>query len=283
MSNKILVTGATGTIGKILVKNLEARQASFVVGSRNVEQAKDKLGLADNIVQFSFDDPATFENATAGVDSVFLLGPPMVPDLNVLLTPFLEYLPSKGIRRIVYLSALKIDPDSILGFHAVMEQKLAQDGFDYTVLRPSFFAQNFKNYEWENITERSITFAPAGNGKVAFIDAADIANVAATVLTTAGHSQQTYELTGPEILSYYDAANLLSEVTGKTITYPSPDAATYKAALKAAGAPDFIGTYMVAVYDVVAGNKVNFTTDTVEKITGKKPASLKTVLTADWS
>ncbi|MCW3465778.1 NAD(P)H-binding protein [Chitinophaga nivalis] len=283
MSNKILVTGATGSIGKALIKSLQTQQAAFFAASRNVAAAKEKLGLQEEIVHFSFDDPTTFEAATAGVDKVFLLGPPITPDLDLLFAPFLEYLGKKGIKRIVYLSALGLtNPEGLLGFHARMEQKLAQEGFDYTILRPSFFSQNFRNYEYENITERSIVFAPAGKGKAAFIDVADIAAVAAVALTTEGHSGQSYDLTGPELLSFYDAAALLTTVTGKQITYPEPDADTFKAVLKAAGAPDFIGEYMTIVYDGILTNKVAFTTDTVEKVTGKKPTTLKTVLEQDW-
>ncbi|MCW3465780.1 SDR family oxidoreductase [Chitinophaga nivalis] len=283
MSNKILITGVTGSVGKALTKSLQARQVAFKAASRNVAAAKEKLGLQEEVVHFSFDDPATFEAATADVEKVFLLGPSFNPHLDQLMTPFVAYLGKKGIKRIVYLSGLGLSgPVGLLGFHARMEQKLIQEGFDYTIIRPSYFAQNFRNYEYENITERSVVFAPAGKGKTAFIDVADIAAVATEVLTKEGHSGQAYELTGPEALSFYEVAALLTRFTGKQITYPEPDEDTFKAGLKATGVSDLIGEYMAIIYNNIANNKVAFTTDTIEKITGKKPTALETVLEQDW-
>lgn len=284
MANKILITGATGAIGKALVKDLQAKGIPFLAGTRNVEESKEKLGLSHELVQFSFDDPATFEAATTGVDKVFLLGPSMVLEMDQLINPFLDFLKSKGILRVVYLSALKSEhmgPD--MSFHLKTEARLATDGFDYTILKATFFAQNFKNYEWDNITQRGITFATAGDGKVSFIDVADIAAVAAIVLTTEGHSKKTYELTGPETLSYADAAAILSEVTGKTIVYPQPSPEQYIAVLKEAGAPDFVAVYMNSVYSVIANHHVGFTTNAVEQVTGKKPNTLKSVISHDFA
>lgn len=284
MATKILVTGATGAIGKALIKDLQEKNIAFLAGTRNVEESKAKLGSSEELVSFSFDNPATFEAATAGVDKVFLLGPAMVLEMDHLINPFLDFLKSKGILRVVYLSALKSDqmgPD--MTFHLKTEAKLANDGFDYTILRASFFAQNFKNYEWENITQRGITLATAGDGKVGFIDVADIAAVASAVLSEEGHSKKTYELTGPEALSYFDAATILSEVTGKTIVYPQPSPEQYVTILKEAGAPDFVATYMNSVYSVIANHHVGFTTNDVEKVTGRKPNTLKSVINSDFS
>ena len=127
-----------------------------------------------------------------------------------------------------------------LPFHVIISEKLMNDGFDYTILKPSFFAQNFKNYEWENITERGITYTPAGTGKVGFVDVNDIARVAVKVLTEDGHTGKEYVITGPEALSYSNAATVLSAVLNKQIVYPNPSPNEYSAALKGAGAPDLL-------------------------------------------
>lgn len=284
MANKILVTGATGAIGKALIKALQAKNIPFLAATRDIEESKAKLGLSDELVHFSFDDPSTFEAATAGVDKVFLLGPAMVLEMDQLINPFLDFLKSKGILRVVYLSALKSEEmGEQMSFHLKTEARLEKDGFDYTILKASFFAQNFKNYEWENIMQRGITFATAGDGKVGFIDVADIAATAAAVLTEDGHRKKTYELTGPESLTYFDAAAILTEITGKTIVYPQPSPEQYVAVLKEAGAPDFVAHYMNSVYSVIANHHVGFTTGDVEKVTGKKPNTLKSVISNDFS
>jgi len=239
MTNKILVTGATGTIGKAVIKSLKAKQASFVAGVREKETAKDKLDGAD-LVKFDFSDASTFEEATTDIDRVFLLGPPLVLNLVELLTPFIDFLKRKKIMKVVYLSALGLEHVKELPFHSILEKKLSDEGFDFTILKLSFFAQNFKTYDWENITQRNITYAPAGKGKVGFVDVSDVGEVAATVLTSEGHARKTYVLKGPELLSYFDAANILSDVTGKKIIYPNPGGEEYTGALKAAGVPDFV-------------------------------------------
>jgi uncharacterized protein YbjT (DUF2867 family) len=283
MNRKILVTGATGTIGKAVVTALKDEKASFAAGVRNKATAAEKLGADVELVSFDFEDPATYGAATEGVDKVFLLGPPLVTNLDSLLTPFIDFLNRKSIKRVVYVGSLGMEKLADLPFHVLLTEKLKRDGFEYTILKPSFFAQNFKNYEWQNIIERGITFAPAGNGKVAFVDVHDIAGVAAKALTEEGHVSKTYEITGPETLSYTEAATILSEVTNKQVIYPNPTPEEYTGALKGAGAPDFIAPYMISVYSLIANNEVNVVSPIVEELTGKKPTSLKAVLQRDFA
>ena len=283
MNKKILVTGATGTIGKAVVTALKNEKASFVAGVRSTATASEKLGADVALVPFDFEDPSTYETATDGVDMVFLLGPPLVTNLDSLLTPFIDFLKKKEIKRVVYVGSLGMEKLADLPFHVILTEKLKKDGFDYTILKPSFFAQNFKNYEWENIVQRGITYAPAGSGRVAFVDVNDIARVAANALTQDGHAGKEYEITGPETLSYADAASILSEVTNKKIVYSNPTPEEYTGALQSAGAPGFIAPYMISVYSLIANNEVNIVSPVVEQLTGKKPTSLKVVLERDFS
>ncbi|MGL5889467.1 MAG: SDR family oxidoreductase, partial [Bacteroidia bacterium] len=104
----------------------------------------------------------------------------------------------------------------------------------------------------------------------------------AAVLTSDGHTGKTYELTGPETLSHAQAAQLLTEVTGKTIVYPQPSPADYRAALAAAGAPGFVADYMISVYSIIADHKIDYVTNHVEQLTGRKPSSLHDVLVRDF-
>ncbi len=283
MSAKILVTGATGTVGKAVISALTEKGAAFVAGVRNEIEAAKKLPAGTLTTAFDFTNPETFETATAGVDRVFLLGPPLQHNLDEVLLPFINFLKAKNLLRVVYLSALKVDEVAELPFHKHITEKLIADGFELTIIKPSFFAQNFRNYEYDNITQRGITFTVAGTGKVGFVDAHDIGRCIAAVLTNEGHIGKTYELTGPESLSHFDAAKLLSEVTGKTIVYPQPSHADYRNALAAAGAPAFIAEYMINVYSIIADNKVDFITNDVELLTGQKPTSLKEVLLRDFA
>lgn len=283
MTEKILITGATGTIGNALVKALLEKNATFVAAVRNPEAAREKLGPDVDMVTFAFKDATTFEAATKGITKVFLLGPPIVTNLEELLTPFINFLKSKSIIRVVYVGALGLEHVKELPFHTNLIAKLKDDDFNYTILKPSFFSQNFKNYAWENITQKGVTFFTAGSGKAAFIDVEDVAAVAATVLTEEGHGKKAYELTGPVALSYFDAAAALSEVVGKPIFYPNPSPAEYTNALKTAGAPDFIAPYMISVYSLIANHYVDYVTSDVLKVTGKNPSTLTDVLERDFT
>lgn len=281
--SKIFVTGATGTNGKALVKKLIERKIDFVVGSRNVEKAKEVFGKEVQIRTFDFSDASTFENSLKGIDKVFLLGPPLQLKVDELIIPFLDFIKKQGINRIVYFSALASDKmGSQLDFHTKIEQKLKNENYDYTILQPSFFSQNFKNYEFENINERNIVFMPAGEGKVGFVDVEDIATVAVETLITDEHSKKVYRLTGPELLFYFDAAAIISEVLSKEIHYPNPSPEIFKQVLETSGAPTFVGDYLTDVYQIIAKSEVNLLTDDVFLVTGKKPTTLKEVLERDF-
>jgi uncharacterized protein YbjT (DUF2867 family) len=274
MNSKILVTGATGTVGQEVVKALQKKQADFVVGVRDAEKAKRTLGEVKTVA-FNWEDPTSFGTATEGVQKVFVLGPPVNPNLGELVEPFLDHLNKKGIKRVVYLSAMNAEKLPTLPFHVAMEEKLKQEGFDYTVLRPSFFSQNFKTYEYENLMERGVTYNPAGQGKASFVDVQDIGEVAAVALTDEGHSGKVYELTGPEALSYSQAADELSQILGKKIVYPAPSPQEYKQTLLGSGAPEFVADYMIEITDLVRQGHAARTTDHVEQLLGRRPHSFR--------
>lgn len=284
MSNKILITGATGTIGKALVNQLQQRGEDFIVGSRDFTKAHEVLKIPkEQWVLFDFNNPDTFQNAVEKVAKVFFLAPPLTLNLDKILKLFMGFLKEKAIKRLVYISALGNETlKGDLAFHGIMENYLKENQFDYTILQPSFFSQNFKNYEYENLMERNITFVPAGEGKVGFIDVEDIASVASRVLTEEGHSGKTYRLTGPELLSYYEAAAILSEVLGKTIHYANPSEEDYRGVLAAAGAPPIVADYMIPIYGMIKNGSVGFLTNDIEKVIGKSPTPLEIVLKRDF-
>jgi uncharacterized protein YbjT (DUF2867 family) len=248
MAGKILVTGATGTVGSAVVQALAAKGADFVAAARDAGKTAAKLGPGVAAVAFDFADPATYQAATQDVEKVFLLGPPIDPDMDQLLTPFVHFLKEKGISRVVYLSAFGVEKAAdVMPFHANLEQLLGEGGFDLTILRPTFFAQNFKNYEWDNIVTRKIVYSPAGSGKAAFVDIRDVGEVAAKVLLEPGHTGKVYELTGPEPLGYGVAG------------------------------------YMNKVYGLIRDGHVAAVTPDFERLTGRRPAPLQRVLEQDFA
>ena len=276
------VTGATGTVGSAVVQALLNQGESVKAASRHPDKSQERFGNEVEAVRFDYENPETFAEAD-DTDGVFLLGPPMYPDLFELIKPFTDHLIKNGPKRVVYLSAYGMEDLKELPFHAQMEEKLAQSELDWRVVRPGFFAQNFGNYERENIEQRRVIFVPAGEGKTAFVSANDIGAVVAVLLREDAHRHQTVELTGPQPYSHFEVADLLSRIVGETITYANPDEDTYRQVLANAGAPPMVADYMIPVYGMIKHGKVEGVTDNAEKLTGQRPETLEAVLKRDFA
>ena len=279
---KYFITGATGTVGREVVRALLQQGHHVVAASRQPEKSSSIWGNQVSAIAFDFSDPSTFEHAN-GTDGVFLLGPPMTPTLFELLEPFVNHLIAKGPGRVVYLSGRGMDQLNTLTFHRDMEAKLKASHLDWRIAQPDFFAQNFSNYERQGIEGQKVVFVPAGNGKVGFVSARDIGDSVAALLTRDEFRHQSFALTGPENHSFGDAAGILTEVLGEPIHYADPDPETYKKVLLDAGMPAFVGGYMDEIYGMVREGVAEEVTHSVEQLTGHKPESLRTVLTRDFS
>ncbi|MEM7485479.1 MAG: SDR family oxidoreductase [Bacteroidota bacterium] len=276
------ITGASGTIGSNVVKALLEKNDGVIAATRHPEKSAALFGDKVESVSFDYDDASTFDHALEG-DGIFLLGPPLYSDLFNLLVPFVDFLVSnKYSGRIVYLSAYGMDEMEELPFHRQMEDKLKASALDWTIVRPGFFMQNFGNYERENIEERNMLFSPAGNGKTPFVSAVDVGSAVAELLVDLNRSKEIHILTGAVPYSYFDIAEILSDITGKKIVYPNPNDETYRKVLKESGAPDMIADYMLPVYRLIKNGIVEETHQGVQELTGNKPEELRVVLERDF-
>lgn len=276
------ITGASGAVGREVVQALLEQGHTVKAASRHPEKSSQQFGNQVDAVEFDFENPATYAQV-AGCDGVFVLGPPLNLDLFNLVRPFIEYLEANGPQRIVYLSANGMQQLEALPFHQQMEEHLKQSNLDWRIVRPGFFMQNFANYERENIEQRNIVFVPAGEGKTAFVSTRDIGAAVAALLQSEVHRHQIFHLTGPELLSFFEAAALLSEVLGRPIVYPNPDEATYRQVLADAQAPAFVADYMVPIYGLIKDHQIANQTQDIEQLTGCAPETLQTVLERDFA
>jgi uncharacterized protein YbjT (DUF2867 family) len=214
----ILVFGATGTIGDELISILSGDGVSAIAVTRGPAPELSPPGI--RWVQADLSVPASIENLFSGVRSMFLLTGNHA-DMARLQTTAIEAAAGAGVGHVVKLSALGASDHSKLPIgraHHEAEAALMASGMRWTILRPHVFMQNLLAQAPGIVGEGRIVGA-SGHGKIPFIDTRDIAACAAVALTRAGHDEETYILTGPEALSYYDIARILTEVIGRPIEY----------------------------------------------------------------
>src|SRR5437016_14444835 len=218
MAETVLVTGATGTIGRDVAKQLARKGAAVRAGVRDQAKARKQFGADIALATFDFEDAASFPGALKGVEKVFLL-PPLMPNQVEVTNAFVDAAKRAGVRHIVKLSAIGADaspPYTFGKWHAANEQHIRESGLAFTFLRPNSFMQNFITYFPPS---DGAIYLPWGNGTASFVDTRDVASVAADVLTSDGHEGKIYTLTGPVALGIADVARILAGVAGRDINY----------------------------------------------------------------
>lgn len=269
----VLVTGGTGTTGSRVAAALRERGVPVRVASRRP---------APGQVRFEWTDPGTHPPALDGVRAVYLVAPVGVADPAPLVAPFLDRARERGVRRVVLLSSSAV-PEGAPGLgelHRMVRTRVAE----HTVLRPSWFMQNLLGDHPHARSARADgeIVTATGDGRVAFVDAGDIAAVAARALADEEPHVGEYVLTGPEALSYADAAAVLTEITGRPVRHRSVGVAALAGRLAAAGyAPDFSAA-LAALDDGIARGAEDRTTSVVQDVTGRAPRSFREVASSTW-
>src|SRR4030095_14766373 len=217
MTKNILVTGATGTIGREVAKRLAAQGASTRAGVRDRTKARKQFGNEIELLPFAFEDKRLFDDALEDVEKVFLL-PPLMPNQVEVTNAFVDAVQSAGVQHIVKLSAIGVETETFTAgeWHAANEHHIQNSGLAFTFLRPTSFMHNFIKYF---APRDDVIYLPWGNGKASFVDARDIATVAARALTQEAHKNKIYTLTGPAALGIDEVARTLSQVAGREIKY----------------------------------------------------------------
>lgn len=263
----MFVTGATGTVGSALVELLLARGERVVVGVRD-DGATSRVPPDAEARPFRFGDaPVALEGALRGADRLFLLRPPAIADVEAKLFPVVDAARRVGVRHVVFLSLQGVQVNRRTPHHAV-EAYLRASGAPWTFLRPNLFMQNFTSTYAAEIRERDRIFVPAGRALTAFVDARDVARVAAAVFTSPGHVRRAYTLSGEQSLSYRHVARLLSEVLGRPIRYSAPSEDEYLAHLATQGLPrDYLEVQRM-IHRVVRLNVSALPNRSVRRLTG---------------
>jgi uncharacterized protein YbjT (DUF2867 family) len=271
----LLVTGATGNIGRALVHELAARDAKLRVLVRDPARAADLPTSASRVVA-DLDRPATLAPAFAGVERVFLL----TPGIGIAHTTHaVAAAQDAGVTHIVHLSSTNVlgDPMPAMGrWHHDREEIIRASGIPATFLRQGGFMTNA--LDWIATIRDGYVVDPIGPGRFAPIDPADIAAVAAAVLTQPGHEGRAYALTGSEVLTVAEQVRIIAEVTGLAIEVRAP--ASPAEAVRSrfpAGAPQALVDAITEGFLLMREDTAGFRTDTVSRLLGRAPGTFR-----DW-
>jgi uncharacterized protein YbjT (DUF2867 family) len=266
----ILVTNANGKVGSQVVAALLALGQEVRVGARSPKKAQDQFPGA-TVVPFDYADKAGFAAALEGVDAVFTSAPyDLLPGAEIDLIAAAK---DAGVKHVVKLSALGVEADPT-NPHSVVEAELTRSGLAWTVVRPTFFMQNYATLSAAGIRDQGAIYEPAADGKSAFIDTRDIAAVVAEVLIEPGHVGNAYALTGPEPLDRASVAALIGEAAGRPVQYVPVDDAALRNAM--AGAPPALVELMSGLFAAVRAGRTANTTTTVEDVLGRPPVDFRT-------
>lgn len=282
----ILVTGATGTVGSEVVKQLAAISSSSGHKIRAAVHSKNKTGqLGDKrveIVDLDYTKPETVAYALNSVDKIFLQTLP-TPNVTDISSNLVNEAKKNSVKYIVKLSAIGAsDSESrstILRLHGEEEKIIEDSGIPYTFLRPPAFMQNFVTQFGHTIRTQNAFYVPAGDAKMSFVDTRDIGAVAAVMLTNTNHgaSQQhenkAYDITGQDALSYRQVADILSNEVGKKISYIDITEDDARKGMKQIGMDEWFINIMIELFRIIRAGYGSETTTAVEHITGRKPIS----------
>jgi uncharacterized protein YbjT (DUF2867 family) len=272
MSNVILVTGASGNIGRELVQILKAAKTQVVAGSSS---GNARPGVLTRKVDLA--DPATLVSGFAGVDTLFLLLPLQANMLD-LARNAVTAAKVAGIKHIVHSSGAGADPASpalIARTHGEVDQLIKDSGIAYTLTLPVSFMQNYVNYHASSIKGGAL-YLPQGEGRVGYIDVRDVAAVNGIILQDpATHAGKSYTLTGGESLSNADVVQRIGKAIDRTVNYVAvPDEAA-RAAMAEMGVPKWNIDALISLSQIIAAGYAARLNTSVQDLLGRAPISFE--------
>ena len=275
---KILITGATGTVGLETIKAFRelGTRIDLVAGVRDMTRDPAKLaGYGLDFMRFDFAEPDTYEAALEGCNTLFLLRPPQLADVKKYFKPFIERAVAAKVNHIVFLSVQGAPGSRFIPHHKI-EKLIVESGVAYTFLRPAYFMQNFTTTLRDDLLERSQIYLPADNAKFTLIDVRDIGAVAAQVLAYPDqHTNQAYDLTSDEPLTFVQMAKKLSEGLGRSVNYESPTLWEFFWKKKREGNSVGFILVLVLLHYLPRFQKTPPLSRWVERITGKPPIAFE--------
>lgn len=254
-ANVVLVIGSSGKTGRRVVKRLIDNGISVRLGSRSATPA------------FDWERPATWAPVLAGTSAAYITYQPdlAVPGAVDAIRRFAEVAIANGAKRLVFLSGRNEEEAE------QAERALQATGADWTIIRASWFAQNFsESFIYESIVAGEVVLPESSAGEP-FVDAEDIADVAVAALTDPRHIGQLYEVTGPRLLTFRDAVAEIAHARGQAISYREVPVKEYGAMMKSMGVPEIYVELIAYLFTTVLDGRNAHLTDGIYRALGRPP------------
>jgi uncharacterized protein YbjT (DUF2867 family) len=265
--SKILVVGANGTVGSELVRLLKAQ-------GHEVRRATSRVATQPDEVQLNLVTQQGLAQAFDGVERAFLLAPPGHVNQDALLKPLIAEAARRQLKKVVLMSAMGANADENGGLRKA-EVALERAGVPYNIIRPNWFMQNFNTFWLHGIQAVNKIMLPVGAAKGSFIDARDIAAVAAALLTGSQFDNRDFDLTGARALNHDEAAAILARETGRPIGFEDVTPEAMLTMLLDAKLPRDYAEFMLVILGFFKAGYAERTTDAVQQITGRTPRSFE--------
>lgn len=266
----ILITGATGNVGRELVGQLLDKGAPVRALGRDERKLAALPARVEQVVG-DLDNPETLEVAMQGVEHVYIVTPVTQQVINLL-----EAARGAGVRLVVKQSTIEADRSLGPGkWHRQQEILIEASGLDWTFLRPTMMMVNTIEWWAATIKSQGAVYFPGGKGRVSPVDPRDVATVACAVLTQPGYAGQIYPLTGPESLTIGEMVLTIGRVLGKPLRYVSVPSFAAAMWMRRSGLPKYVAEALVETLGALRRSEYAYVTDAVERVSGCKPRSFE--------
>jgi len=271
----ILLTGATGKTGSATAKALNERGIKFRALIRNEEKREEIESLGGEVVIGSIENKEAVDQSMVDIEAALILLPNSENQLS-LEKQLVDSAKQAGAKRVVKMSSIEATPDAtspIPKLHLESEEYIKQSGLNWTMIKPNFYMQNLLASAG-TIKDQGKIFLPMGEGKTGMIDTTDVGKVLAKVLSEDGHESMNHEITGPEILSFYEVAEIFSQGLGKQVDYVDVPLGAYKETLGQFLTNQWHLDAVIDLFKGIADGGIEEKTDTYSELMGESPKSL---------
>jgi NAD(P)H dehydrogenase (quinone) len=282
--SKILITGATGQLGGAIINQILTQWTpeSICILARNEEKAADFARRGISVRYGSYDDVSSMEKAMSGIDRVMFISSSEFANRLQQHKNVVDAAKSAGVKHIGYTGVAMANVNSsplkaLLGDHASTEQYIKESGMGYTFFRNTLYAEVIPLFLGQAVLEQGVFFG-SGDGKVPFALREELGEAIANVLLLEEEESKVYTLTGTELISFRDVANILSEYSGSVVPYQAPGLSEYEAALKSFGLPEEIVGMSVLFSAGIRNTDFEQKEESLSVLLGRTPTPVKQFL-----